>query len=76
MGSTVSFQIPNDKNYAITSPMDAWRIWLAILLLIDAGIGLLGLPRFEKFIPARLLTRIALTEAAIALGLVLWHFLR
>ena len=56
--------------------MDAWRIWLAILLLIDAGIGLLGLPRFEKFIPARLLTRIALSEATIALGLVLWHFLR
>lgn len=56
--------------------MDSWRIWVAIVLLVDAGIGLLGLPRFEKLIPARLLTRIALVEAGLALALVAWHFLR
>ena len=56
--------------------MESWRIWLAIVLLIDAGIGLLGLSRFEKLISARLLTRIALTEAVFALGLVAWHFTR
>lgn len=54
--------------------MESWRIWLAIVLLIDAGIGLLGLSRFEKIIPARLLTRIAIAEALIALGLAAWHF--
>ena len=51
-------------------------MWMAIVLLVDAGIGLLGLPRFEKIIPARLLTRIAMIEAALALALVAWHFLR
>ena len=56
--------------------MDAWRIWVAIVLLVDAGIGLLGLSRFEKIIPARILTRIALCEAACALALAAWHFLR
>jgi len=56
--------------------MDTWRIWLAIVLLIDAGIGLLGLPRFEKIMSARTLTRIALTEAALAVLLVAWHFAR
>ena len=56
--------------------MNAWRIWVAMVLLVDAGIGLLGLSRFEKIIPARILTRIALCEAASALALVAWHFLR
>ena len=56
--------------------MDSWRIWAAIVLLVDAGIGLLGLPRFVNIIPARLLIRIALAEAATASLLVAWHILR
>lgn len=56
--------------------MDAWRIWVAILLLVDAGVGLLGLSRFEKVIPAPILTRIAIAEALAAAALVVWHFAR
>ena len=56
--------------------MDSWRIWVAIVLLVDAGIGLLGLSRFASIIPARLLVRIALAEALLAVILTAWHFLR
>ena len=72
--SSCRLQVPDESSYL--TYMDSWRMWMAIVLLVDAGIGLLGLPRFEKIIPARLLTRIALIEAALALALVLWHFLR
>jgi len=54
----------------------AWRIWLAIALLVDAAIGLLGLNTFARFLPARRITRLALAEAAIAVALVIWHFVR
>jgi|GEM_PF-5097080 len=56
--------------------MDSWRIWVAIVLLVDAGIGLLGWSRVASLIPARLLIRIALAEATLALILAAWHFLR
>jgi hypothetical protein len=56
--------------------MDSWRIWVAIVLLVDAGIGLLGLSRFASLIPARLLIRIAVAEAVGAIALVVWHFAR
>ncbi len=55
--------------------MEAWRIWVAIILFIDAGIGLLGISRFSQIMPARLLTRIAIGEAVLASALVAWHFL-
>ena len=54
--------------------MDSWRIWLAIVLLVDAGIGLLGLSRFASVVPARILVRVALAEAVAAVGLAIWHF--
>lgn len=54
----------------------AWRIWVAIVLLIDAAIGLLGMTRLASVITPRRLTRIAIAEAALALLLVAWHFAR
>jgi hypothetical protein len=54
--------------------MDSWRIWLAIVLLVDASVGLLGISRFEKIISPRILTRLAIAEAVVAVCLVVWHF--
>jgi hypothetical protein len=54
----------------------AWRIWVAIVLLLDAAIGLLGMNRLAKVIAPRRLTFIALAEAAVAVVLVAWHFVR
>lgn len=54
----------------------AWRIWVAIVLLVDASVGLLGLHRLARFIAPRRIARIALAEAAVALALVAWHVLR
>lgn len=76
-----SFQISSCKlqgsvRRSYGKDMETWRLWLAIVLLVDAGIGLLGLSRFEKVIPAPILTRIALIEAALAIAIVLWHFAR
>lgn len=56
--------------------LSAWRIWVAIAMLLDAAIGLLGMNRLARVIAPRRLTRIALAEAAIAIVLVLWHFAR
>lgn len=56
--------------------MDSWRIWLAIVLLVDAGIGLLGLSRFADVVPAHTLIRVAIAEAIAAVALVVWHFAR
>lgn len=61
-----------------TAGMDgsAWRIWLAILMLIDAAVGLLGLNTFARFLPAQRITRIAFAEGLIAIALVAWHYAR
>ena len=56
--------------------LTAWRIWVAIALLLDAAIGLLGMNRLARVIAPRRLTHIALAEAAVAIILVLWHFVR
>lgn len=80
-GSIFGFHEPGFKfavtgNSGINAGMESWRIWVAILLLVDAGIGLLGLSRLERIIPAPTLTRIAIAEALAALALVAWHFAR
>ena len=54
--------------------MSSWRIWVAIVLLVDAGIGLLGASRLAAVLPPRLLLRIAWAEALLAGALVVWHF--
>ena len=68
--------LPGEVRAAILARMDvsAWRIWLAIVLLVDAAIGLLGINTFARFLPARRITRLALAEAAAAALLVIWHF--
>lgn len=54
--------------------MSTWRIWVAIILLLDAGIGLWNARRLSDVIPPRRLLWIAVLEAALALALVVWHF--
>lgn len=54
--------------------MSSWRIWAAIILLLDAGIGLWNERRLSSVLPPRRLLWIASLEAALALALVVWHF--
>lgn len=54
--------------------MSSWPIWIAIVLLVDAGVGLLGIERFGRTIAPRIIRRVALSEAALAIALVVWHF--
>jgi hypothetical protein len=54
--------------------MSSWPIWIAILLLVDAGVGLLNVERFGRVISPRTLRRVAISEAALAIALVVWHF--
>ncbi len=54
--------------------MQSWRIWVAIVLLLDAGIGLWNARRFAPIIPPRRLGWIAVIEGVIAVALALWHF--
>ena len=53
----------------------AVRIWVAILLLLDAAFGLWNHERFRESLPKINIARIALIEAAVALILVLVHYL-
>lgn len=49
-------------------------LWLAILLLIDAGLALMFENRVRVILPTWNVKVIALLEALLALGLVVWHF--
>ena len=55
--------------------MSSWPIWVAIVLLLDAGLGLWNANRLAALIPPRRLVWIAALEAALALGLVAWQLL-
>ena len=50
------------------------RIWIAIVLLVDAGIGLWGENTWQKLAPSINIRRVALIEAAAALAIVAIHF--
>lgn len=52
--------------------MDGPRIlsWIAIILLIDAGIALLGLNKFQAMAPTLNIRKLAMIETAIATLLV------
>ena len=50
---------------------DAIRIWAAILLLLDAAVGLWNHERVQALAPGINIVRLALIEAAAALILVL-----
>ncbi len=48
-------------------------VWVAVLLLVDSAIGLLGANRWQKLAPRLPIQRIALVEAVLALVLAaLW----
>ncbi len=49
-------------------------IWIAILLLLDAGFALLFEDRVRARMPGWNVKVIAFIEAAIALVLIIWHF--
>ena len=51
------------------------RIWVAILLLLDASFGLWNHKRFEKSLPKINIAKIALFEAFVALALLIVHAL-
>ncbi|HMP74051.1 MAG TPA: hypothetical protein PKE55_12380 [Kiritimatiellia bacterium] len=59
--------------------MDGPRIliWIAIVLLIDAAIGLAGLNRFQKLAPTVPIKAIAIGETLLAIllfaGALLWR---
>ena len=50
------------------------RIWIAIIMLIDAAIGLWGESVWQRHMPSINVRRIALIEAAAALAIVVLHF--
>jgi hypothetical protein len=50
---------------------DAIRMWVAIILLLDAAFGLWNHERFQELVPRVKIVRIALIEALAALILVL-----
>jgi hypothetical protein len=49
-------------------------LWIAILLLLDAGFALLFEDRVRARIPGWNVKVIALIEAGVALLLIIWHF--
>lgn len=53
----------------------SWRLWAAILLLLDAAFGLWFSDRLGSLWPPGRVRRIALIDAAAALGILVIHFL-
>lgn len=49
-------------------------LWIAILLLTDAGLALWFEDRARVILPRWNIKVIALLEALLALGIVAWHF--
>ena len=54
--------------------LDNIRIWVAIVMLIDAAIGLWGESAWQRLCPSINIRRVALIEAAAALAIVAIHF--
>lgn len=50
------------------------RIWIAIVMLVDAAIGLWGEGAWQRLCPSINIRRVALIEAAAALAIVAIHF--
>lgn len=53
----------------------SFRFWTGVLLLFDAGIGLLWSERLARVWPAARLHRVLLIEIAAALVILYLHFL-
>jgi uncharacterized membrane protein YidH (DUF202 family) len=54
---------------------DSIRIWIAILLLLDAAFGLWNYERIEAAVPRIKVVKVAMIEGVVALILVLVPFL-
>ncbi len=52
----------------------AIRFWLAVVMLTDAAVGLLGARHWQRMAPRVNIQRIALIEAAAALIILAIHF--
>lgn len=57
--------------------MNGWTIafWLAVVLLVDAGIGLLGESRWSRLAPNVPIRAIAISEGLLAIVLIAAWFL-
>ena len=53
---------------------DTIRIWVAIILLLDASFGLWNHARFEKLVPKINIAKTALIEGGVALLLIGFNF--
>jgi hypothetical protein len=51
-----------------------FRFWVAVLMLVDAACGLLGVNRLQQRAPRINVERLALIEAAAALLILYIHF--
>ena len=51
-----------------------FRFWTGVLMLADAGFGLLWSERFARYWPPARLRRVALVEALVALAILFLHF--
>ncbi|MBU0679248.1 MAG: hypothetical protein KJ626_14190 [Verrucomicrobia bacterium] len=49
--------------------------WLAIVMMVDAAIGLLGLDYWQKFAPSLNIRLLAMIECVLSICLVVLHFL-
>lgn len=68
--------IDNNGQDAMLPHMSSWPIWIAIVLLLDAGFGTWNAQRLARVIPPRRLFVIAIAEAMLAVALVAWHAFR
>lgn len=48
--------------------------WTAIIMMVDSGIGILGLKFWNRRLPGLNIQKIALIEAALAIGILLLSF--
>ncbi len=49
--------------------------WLAIIMMLDSGIAMLGLPFWQSFMPNINIQRIAMIEAILAVLVLVLSFL-
>ncbi len=56
--------------------MSSWPVWVAIILLLDVGIGFLSANRLATIIPLKRLAWVGMVEVIVAIGLLIWHFTR
>ena len=58
---------------ALMTPRPTVLFWIGILLALDALVGLIGLHRWERWLPRWNIGRLAMIEGAVAIGLLVLH---